>query len=72
MALNIPLLKNNIIENIIVADYSDICPEGYIFGPQLDGIFSIGWIFDGEKYIDPNPPEPIIVINSSNSSGQIA
>lgn len=69
MSLIIPLIKNQVVENIIVADYTDECPEGYTFGPQLDGIFSIGWTFDGEKYIDPNPKNDI---EQSNTSGKIA
>lgn len=68
--MNIPLIKDGIVENVIVANYTDKCPEGYEFGPQLDGKFGIGWIFDGEKYTDPNPS--VITISSSNSSGKIA
>ena len=70
---NIPLLKNNIVENIIVAEFTDDVPEGYGFGPDAEQV-GIGWIFDGEKYVDPNPPpkQEKIVVSSNNKSGQIA
>jgi len=70
MPTNIPLIKNGIVENVIVADYTDICPEGYEFGLQLDGNFEIGYIFDGKKYINSNPS--IIVETSDSSSRKIA
>lgn len=70
MSTRIPLIKNEIVENVIVADYTDICPEGYVFGLQLDGNFEMGYIFDGEKYINPNPS--IIVVTSDSSSRKIA
>lgn len=59
MPHNIPLinLSTNVVDNVIVAEYTDPCPEGYKFGPPGG---QIGWTWDNGKYIDPNPP-PITV-----------
>jgi hypothetical protein len=55
---DIPLinLTTAYVDNIIVAEYTDAVPEGYAFGPPGG---QIGWFWDNEIYVDPNPPPPL-------------
>lgn len=58
MPHNIPLinLSTGYVDNVIVADYTDPCPEGYAFGPEGG---QIGWFWNNVTYVDPNaPPDP--------------
>lgn len=56
--------STNIVENVIVADPSvDPAPDGhYMIALPDDSQVSIGWLYDGSQFIDPNPPidEPIV------------
>lgn len=55
MPHDIPLinLSTGRVDNVIVAEYTDPCPEGYAFGPPGG---QIGWFWDNTKYVDPTPP----------------
>jgi hypothetical protein len=50
-------LNSNVVVNMIVAEVSDLAPEGTRLievTPDMAG--HIGWTWDGTKFIDPNPP----------------
>lgn len=52
------------VVNVIIADPSvDPAPEGHtIIGIPDDSPVSIGWVYDGTDFVDPNPPvveEPV-------------
>lgn len=48
--------------NIIIAEASDLSPEGTFLVEVLNGVVcNIGWTWDGTNFINPNPPEPEIV-----------
>jgi len=51
----------SIVDNIIIADpAADPAPDGsFLVGLPDDSPVSIGWIWDGENFIDPNP-EPVV------------
>jgi len=48
----------NIVDNIIMANPStDPFPvDSFLIGLSDDSPVSIGWILNGETFIDPNPP----------------
>lgn len=54
------VVRDGLVENIIVAEVTDDAPEGCEL-IALDGLFAgIGWLWDGETFINPNPePEEI-------------
>ena len=70
---NLTVIRDGVVENVIVADYTDIPPEGTYFGP-IDQNARIGWLFDGNKYIDPNEPalKTIITIPSGVVNNNVA
>lgn len=57
MAIKSILDANNVVVNIIVLGETSVWspPDGYYIG--ADG-GSMGWIWNGTEYIDPNPPIP--------------
>lgn len=53
----IPLINDQtgVVDNVIMAEYTDPAPPGYYLGPPGG---EIGWIWNGAGYTDPNPPPP--------------
>ena len=48
---------NNLVVNIIMAEPTDLAPQGCFLIGINDGVFcDIGWSWDGANFIDPNPP----------------
>lgn len=50
--------NTNTVINTIIAEVTDLAPDGcaLIPTPDLNGnIPSIGWAYDGTNFIDPNP-----------------
>ena len=62
------LIKNNIVENLIVADAeTDVAPDGYILVNTSSPLVGIGTEYDpdaGEFLIVPKPPSPVVVPSS--------
>lgn len=56
--MNHLVIRNGVIENIIVLDPESNwqAPEGTLVVP-FGGVASIGWAWDGSNAIDPNPPQ---------------
>jgi len=53
---NVPLIKDNVVVNVIVADPEvDVMPAGYFIGPEGG---AVGWTWTGNVYVDPNAPSP--------------
>lgn len=57
--------STNIVTNVIMADPSvDPSPDGFfMIALPDDSPVSIGWLYDGSQFIDPNPPvieEPLV------------
>lgn len=56
--------SSGLVTNLIIADPAvDSPPVGcFLVGLSDDSPVSIGWVFDGENFIDPNAlPEPVLV-----------
>jgi hypothetical protein len=54
-------ISSGLVTNLIIADPAvDPAPDGsLLIGLPDDSPVSIGWIWDGENFIDPNP-EPVV------------
>lgn len=54
-------ISSGLVINLIIADpVVDPAPDGsLLIGLPDDSPVSIGWIWDGENFIDPNP-EPVV------------
>lgn len=57
------LLDGNIVVNVVVWDGVAECPplEGAVELPS-DSPVCVGYTFDGEDYVPPQPPDPPVVI----------
>jgi hypothetical protein len=52
-------LSDNIVENIIVADAAtDAPPHKGVILVNVDETVCVGWVKQGETFVDPNPPAP--------------
>lgn len=52
------LNKNNEAVNFIVAELTDSPPENCTLVELAVGAsYGYGWVWDGTKFIEPNPPE---------------
>lgn len=57
---------NGLIVNIIMAEPTDQAPVGCSLAGIDEGVFcDIGWTWDGNQFVDPNPP----VIQSGTTDG---
>ena len=65
MTKNYAVINGNTVVNIIVADSKTIAEKvTNLKCVESDGSFGIGWIWDGENWVDPNEET---VIDETNS-----
>lgn len=56
--------SDGVIVNIIIADPSDPAPIDHFLVSIEDEVFcNIGWIWDGNAFVDPNPPQSPEALN---------
>lgn len=56
-------LSDGLVINIIIADPSDMPPDGTQLVEVMSGQpCNIGWYWDGTNFIDPTPPDPSEVV----------
>lgn len=53
---------NGLIVNIIMAEPTNQAPAGCSLVGIDEGVFcDIGWIWNGNQFIDPNPPQTSVI-----------
>lgn len=54
------LIVDGIVQNVIVWDETCEAPEGFSVVALEDNFsISIGWVQQGDAFVDPNPPAPV-------------
>jgi hypothetical protein len=54
------LIVDGIVQNVIVWDETCEAPEGFSVVVLEDNVsISIGWVQQGDAFVDPNPPAPV-------------
>lgn len=54
------LIAGGVVQNVIVWDETCEAPEGYDVVVLEDHVsISIGWVQQGDSFVNPNPPTPV-------------
>jgi hypothetical protein len=60
--MNFAVIENNVVVNTIVAESKSVAEEftGLTCVALSDSLrASIGWVYNGRTFTDPNPPTPL-------------